>query len=143
MNPMNIKILLLSAAAAALAVSCTKDDDTGDILREEREAFAAQTEIGVYPKGESALTFDRDAHQLYLNPSAGVFRLQNDTGESYLKVTLTEAPQQGSVTGLTLNNNMGLTNLNADDAEVIRLSGGNCWIWSDSNHTGVIIPWID
>lgn len=139
-----LKYLFLSAIALGCS-ACSNDDTdkTDPQIQAERKALTAATQYGIYQNGQASFVFDKNLHQLYVNPSKYIYRIQNDLGTKYAEVALQAAPSKKQGTTGTLTQNVGITSVAPNDLILLKSDREHLWLWSDDTHTGFIVPQID
>lgn len=136
---------LLALAAAILLCACGGDDtDKLDpTIRAERNALLASTQYGIYQGGRDSFVFNKTLHQLYVNPSKNIYRIQTDAGTRYAELALTGTPTAKKGVPATLTQNVGLTAVTLDEVILLHTDEERLWLWCDEAHTGFIVPRID
>lgn len=136
----------LIALAAALILSACGSDDADKLdptIRAERNALLASTQYGVYQEGRDSFVFNKTLHQLYVNPSKHIYRIQTDAGTRFAELTLEEIPTAKKGVSATLTQNVGLTSVTLDKVILLHTDEERIWLWCDEAHTGFIVPRID
>ena len=91
MKQMKHLLALLLAPAAAILLSACGGDDADKLdptIRAERNALLASTQYGIYQEGRDSFVFNKTLHQLYVNPSKNIYRIQTDAGTRFAELPL-------------------------------------------------------
>ncbi len=134
---------LVGALALLAATACEKDDPE-KLVGQQRDAFVASTEIGVYQNGGVVLSFDRSNYQLAMSPDRYLFRIMDNGGAQYAQLKLDAQPSEGSgVSGEMTVSGFQVSAFKASDVRIVKREGELVWLWSDSAGSGMIMPWIE
>lgn len=136
-------LVLFAFALGSFACSSDDTDKMDPQIKAERTALTGTSAYGVYQNGQSRYVFDKNQHQLYVNPSKHTYRIQNDLGTKYAELTLKAAPSRNESVSGTLSQNVGLTSVAPTDIILLKSDKDHLWLWSDDTHTGFIVPQID
>lgn len=139
------RLKYLIALCSVLALSACGSDDTDKLdptIKAERNALAANTQYGVYQNGQAGYIFNKNQHQLYVDPGKQIYRIQNDLGTRYAELTLKGEPTTKSGVSGTLVQNVGLTSVTLDEIILLKSDNDRLWLWCDNAHTGFILPRI-
>ena len=136
---------LLALAAAILLSACGGDDaDKLDpTISAERNALLASTQYGIYQEGRDSFVFNKTLHQLYVNPSKNIYRIQTDAGTRFAELTLAGTPTAKKGVSATLTQNVGLIAVTLDNVILLQTDEEHLWLWCDDAHTGFIVPRIN
>lgn len=136
---------LLALAVSLLFCGCGSDDSDklDPTIRAERNALLASTQYGIYQEGRDSFVFNKTLHQLYVNPSKRIYRIQTDNAARYAELTLAETPTAKKGAAGTLTQNVGLTTVTLDEIILLKADDERLWLWCDNAHTGFIVPRID
>lgn len=131
----SITSLLLTAL---LAVSCGKEKEK----EEQRylEEFIANENLGIYKDGKPVLTFLKNTHQYYCNPSEGILRIIDNEGKRDVTVKLSGMPTSSTGADGTLSGNMGVNGFSFSDLKVLEMTDRTVWLWSDNDRLGLLLP---
>lgn len=129
----SITTLLLSVM---LAVSCGKEK----VEQRYREEFIANENLGIYKGGEPVLTFLKNTHQYYCNPSEGILRIIDNEGKRDVTVKLSGMPTSSDGADGTLSGNMGVDSISFSDLKVLEITEKTVRLWSDNDKVGLLLP---
>ncbi|MEG2772069.1 MAG: hypothetical protein RR960_06975 [Alistipes sp.] len=135
---------ILILVIALLSFSCSKDDtnDIDPVIKSEREALLATTNIGFYQNGKSYFLFNKMAHQVVINPAQLRFRIQDDAGEKYAEIQLSAFPEADKTVKATITGNL-LKGITLENVMLLRYQNKQLTLWCDAAHMGIILPWIE
>lgn len=131
----SITSLLLTAL---LAVSCGKEKEKEE--QRYREEFIANENLGIYKDGKPVLTFLKNTHQYYCNPSEGILRIIDNEGKRDVTVKLSEMPTSSTGADGTLSGNMGVNGFSFSDLKVLEMTDRTVWLWSGNVRLGLLLP---
>lgn len=131
----SITSLLLTAL---LAVSCGKEKEKEE--QRYREEFIANENLGIYKDGKPVLTFLKNTHQYYCNPSEGILRIIDNEGKRDVTVKLSGMPTSSTGADGTLSGNMGVNGFSFSDLKVLEMTDRTVWLWSDNDRLGLLLP---
>lgn len=129
----SITSLLLSII---LAASCVKEKEE----QRYREEFIANENLGIYKDGKPVLTFLKNTHQYYCNPSDGILRIIDNEGKRDVTVKLSGMPASSTGADGTLSGNMGVDNISFSDLKVLEITEKRVRLWSENDKVGLILP---
>ena len=105
-----------------------------------REEFSASDGLGIYQDGKPVLTFLKNKHQYYCNPTEKILRIIDNEGTRDVTVKLDAMPSSsGNVSG-TVSGNMGITGFSFSELKVLKIDSRTVWLWSDKDKVGFILP---
>lgn len=105
-----------------------------------REEFSASDGLGIYQDGKQVLTFLKNKHQYYCNPTEKILRIIDNEGTRDVTVKLDAMPSSsGNVSG-TVSGNMGITGFSFSELRLLKIDSRTVWLWSDKDKVGFILP---
>lgn len=137
-----IKYFVISLFAF-LILSCVKDKTVTPVVSAEREAFLATNAVGLYEDGGLRFRCDKKDYQFIVNPTKLTSRAQHDDGEKYFEVTLGAMPSNSNPIAVTIAENVGLGAIHIKTLTPLRMNDDHLWLWSDEDHKGLIIAWVN
>ncbi len=123
-----LSCLLLSACSG------NKEDDSF------REEFYAAEDLGIYKDGKPALTFLKNKHQYYCNPSEGIMRIIDNEGTRDVTLKLDAMPSSSGTVDGTVSGNMGIAGFSVSELRILKIDSRTVWLWSDKDKVGFILP---
>ena len=105
-----------------------------------REEFSVSDGLGIYQDGKPVLTFLKNKHQYYCNPSEGILRIIDNEGTRDVTVKLDGMPSSSGKVSGTVTGNMGITGFSFSELEIIKMDSRTVWLWSDKDKAGFIFP---
>lgn len=138
----NLKYLLIAVSILFCACSSSPEEIDGidPTIQAEREALTASTQYGIYKNGKSIFLFDKTLHQLSTNPSKQTYRILDNSGTKYVELRLDAAPKSDEGVNARQLNNMNLQLSILGTMILLKSDNEKLWLWSDSAHTGFIVP---
>ena len=130
------RLFIILVTLPLLCVSCELDN-----TKALRENFQTLETYGIC-KGETMiLSIDMSKYQYMCNPSKGIYRFTDDSGQNDLTLTLTggEPSEDGYVQG-SISSTLGQNGLKLTDLYILKKSSSMAWLWSDSDRCGIILP---
>ncbi|HAY18884.1 MAG TPA: hypothetical protein DCY24_06800 [Rikenellaceae bacterium] len=116
------------------ACNGSKEDNTF------REEFSVSDGLGIYQDGKPVLTFLKNKHQYYCNPSEGILRIIDNEGTRDVTVKLDGMPSSsGKVSGV-VSGNMGIAGFSFSELGILKIDSRTVWLWSDKDKVGFILP---
>ena len=116
------------------ACNGSKEDNTF------REEFSVSDGLGIYQDGKPVLTFLKNKHQYYCNPSEGILRIIDNEGTRDVTVKLDGMPSSsGKVRGV-VSGNMGIAGFSFSELGILKIDSRTVWLWSDKDKVGFILP---
>lgn len=105
-----------------------------------REEFSASDGLGIYQDGKPVLTFLKNKHQYYCNPTEKILRIIDNEGTRDVTVKLDAMPSSsGNVSG-NVSGNMGITGFSFSELKILKIDSRTVWLWSDKDKVGFILP---
>ena len=105
-----------------------------------REEFSASDGLGIYQDGKPALTFLKNKHQYYCNPTEKIFRIIDNEGTRDVTVKLEAMPSSSRNVSGTVSGNMGITGFSFSELRLLKIDSRTVWLWSDKDKVGFILP---
>ena len=132
----SLKSLTALALAATLLAGCKggKEED------HSRDEFSATVGLGIYKDGAPVLTFLKNKHQYYCNPSEGILRIIDNEGTRDVTVKLSGVPSTSGTVSGTVSGNMGITGFSFSELRILKIDSRTAWLWSDKDKAGFILP---
>lgn len=128
--------LFTALISCLLLFSCNGDKEDNNL----REEFSAAENFGIYQDGKPVLTFLKNKHQYYCNPTEKILRIIDNEGTRDVSVKLDEMPSSsGNVSG-TVSGNMGITGFSFSELRILKIDSRTAWLWSDKDKAGFILP---
>jgi len=128
---MTLTLLLLITAA-----SCRKVE----IDSQEKETFLTFTKIGFYPAGEPRFTYRDSVHQMCLNSSRGLFRIQTNIQDTFMNIVLDDNPYECRMVLSELDYyDHSIRTTDKFEFECSKKTDDKIWLWDGYTKTGIII----
>lgn len=134
---MKIAFRIFTTLIFCLLLSACNGNKEDNNLREE---FSVAEDLGIYKDGAPVLTFLKNKHQYYCNPSEGVLRIIDNEGTKDVTVKLSAMPSSSSGVDGTVSGNMGVAGFSFSGLQVVRTDSRTVWLWSDKDKAGFILP---
>lgn len=134
---MKIAFRIFTTLIFCLLLSACNGNKEDNNLREE---FSVAEDLGIYKDGAPVLTFLKNKHQYYCNPSEGVLRIIDNEGTKDVTVKLSAMPSSSSGVDGTVSGNMGVAGFSFSGLQVVRTDSRTVWLWSDKDKVGFILP---
>lgn len=134
---MKIAFRIFTTLIFCLLLSACNGNKEDNNLREE---FSVAEDLGIYKDGAPVLTFLKNKHQYYCNPSEGILRIIDNEGTKDVTVKLSAMPSSSSGVDGTVSGNMGVAGFSFSGLQVVRTDSRTVWLWSDKDKAGFILP---
>lgn len=134
---MKIAFRIFTTLIFCLLLSACNGNKEDNNLREE---FSVAEDLGIYKDGAPVLTFLKNKHQYYCNPSEGILRIIDNEGTKDVTVKLSAMPSSSSGVDGTVSGNMGVAGFSFSGLQVVRTDSRTAWLWSDKDKVGFILP---
>ncbi len=134
---MKIAFRIFTTLIFCLLLSACNGNKEDNNLREE---FSVAEDLGIYKDGAPVLTFLKNKHQYYCNPSEGILRIIDNEGTKDVTVKLSAMPSSSSGVDGTVSGNMGVAGFSFSGLQVVRTDSRTVWLWSDKDKVGFILP---
>ncbi len=134
---MKIAFRIFTTLIFCLLLSACNGNKEDNNLREE---FTVAEDLGIYKDGAPVLTFLKNKHQYYCNPSEGILRIIDNEGTKDVTVKLSAMPSSSSGVDGTVSGNMGVAGFSFSGLQVVRTDSRTVWLWSDKDKVGFILP---
>ncbi|MEF9985847.1 MAG: hypothetical protein RSC28_01440 [Bacteroidales bacterium] len=134
---------IIIIAIAILSISCSKEEKLDPVIKAEREALLATSNIGFYKDGKPLLIFTKMSHQLVINPTQLRFRIQIDAADYYAEIKLSAFPTFDNSVKATIIGNLGVKECTLENVILLSNEKKQLVLWSDTNHMGFVLPWIE
>ncbi len=105
-----------------------------------QEEFSVAEDLGIYQNGKSVLTFLKNKHQYYCNPTEKILRIIDNEGTRDVTVKLDAMPSTSGTVSGTVSGNMGITGFSFSELKVLKIDNRTIWLWSDKDQVGFILP---
>ena len=134
---MKIAFRIFTTLIFCLLLSACNGNKEDNNLREE---FSVAEDLGIYKDGAPVLTFLKNKHQYYCNPSEGILRIIDNEGTKDVTVKLSAMPSSSSGVDGTVSGNMGVAGFSFSGLQDVRTDSRTVWLWSDKDKVGFILP---
>lgn len=134
---MKIAFRIFTTLIFCLLLSACNGNKEDNNLREE---FSVAEDLGIYKDGAPVLTFLKNKHQYYCNPSEGILRIIDNEGTRDVTVKLSGVPSTSGTVSGTVSENMGITGFSFSELRILKIDSRTAWLWSDKDKAGFILP---
>ncbi|HNZ81234.1 MAG TPA: hypothetical protein PLX61_08420 [Bacteroidales bacterium] len=131
-------ILALILLTGLLYLACVREDP---LLKAAKEHLVSQEIYGMYKDRQAVFIYDADKHQLADNAEALYFRIQNDSQNTILQMTLDQEPDLGKKCLMTIDAK-GLSGIETSySVEVVKMdeSKQTLWLFDQTGKTGFVM----
>ena len=134
---MKIAFRIFTTLIFCLLLSACNGNKEDNTVREE---FSVAEDLGIYKDGAPVLTFLKNKHQYYCNPSEGILRIIDNEGTRDVTVKLSGVPSTSGTVSGTVSGNMGITGFSFSELRILKIDSRTAWLWSDKDKAGNILP---
>lgn len=134
----HFSILALILLTGLLYLACEREDP---LLKAAKEHLVSQEIYGMYKDRQAVFIYDADKHQLADNAEARYFRIQNDSQNTILQMTLDQEPDLGKKCLMTIDAK-GLSGIETSySVEVIKIDETKqvLWLFDQTGKTGFVM----